>query len=288
MSDFDGPPIIVKKIVKGGHGHHGGSWKVAYADFVTAMMALFIVLWVIGQSDPVKQAVSEYFIDPSLSPEEIAIKLSRAKAEAEEIKPEPMLEPQEDKPDEEMVDLADRIRNALEALDWEDKLEGQIIIELTDEGLRIELIDLATSPFFDIGSALPKPHTQQALRAIGKQLANSDKPIALEGHTDSRPFHNGYYGNWELSADRANAARRLLEEAGVSASRIQAVRGYADQRLRDKKNPMSASNRRVSIVVFHKKQPGSKKKPPREKHDESHSEDIHPSERHASTGPHED
>ena len=210
MSDFDGPPIIVKKIVKGGHGHHGGSWKVAYADFVTAMMALFIVLWVIGQSDPVKQAISEYFIDPSLSPEEIAIKLSRAKADAEEkLTPEPMLEPPEDKPDEEMVDLADRIRNALEALHWEDKLEGQIIIEITDEGLRIELIDLASSPFFDVGSSLPKPHTQQALRAIGKQLANSDKPIALEGHTDSRPFHNGYYGNWELSADRANAARRV-------------------------------------------------------------------------------
>lgn len=257
--DFDGPPIIIKKIKKGGHGHHGGGWKVAYADFVTAMMALFIVLWIVGQNDPVKQAVSEYFIDPSLSPEEIAVRLSQSKLDKMgESETELILEAPEDSSatDTQMKDLAKEIRSALEELDWESEANGQIIIEVTEEGLRIELIDLADAPFFDLGSSVPKRHTQDALKAIGEKLRPNKHPLIFEGHTDAQPFKRSGYGNWELSTDRANAARRILTEAGVNKSRVKAVRGYADTRLRDKSKPSDPSNRRVSILVQH----GSTKK----------------------------
>lgn len=261
--DLDRPPIIIKKIKKGGHGHHGGSWKVAYADFVTAMMALFIVLWIVGQSDPVKQAVSEYFIDPSLSPEEIAIRLSRAKLDGENSENEIItLEDTEstEQTDAQLKELADEIRSALEQLDWESELNGQIVIEVTEEGLRIELIDLADSPFFDLGSANPKSHTQEALKAIGSQLATGRHPLIFEGHTDATPFRRGAsrYGNWELSTDRANAARRILETTGVNSHRVKAVRGYADTRLRNKVKPSDPGNRRVTILVQH-----GKAKPPK-------------------------
>ena len=130
----------IKKIKKGGHGHHGGSWKVAYADFVTAMMALFIVLWIVGQSDPVKQAVSEYFIDPSLSPEEIAIRLSQSNMEGSDETVEVVSQEltEVDPTEVELEDLAHEIKSALEQLDWEKEVNGQIIIEVTEEGLRIE------------------------------------------------------------------------------------------------------------------------------------------------------
>ena len=257
--DFDGgPPIIIKKIKKGGHGHHGGSWKVAYADFVTAMMALFIVLWIVGQADPVKQAVSEYFIDPSLSPEEISIRLSQANMEGgEEASVEVVTKEVDvvDPAEEQLEDLAQEIKSALEQLDWEKEVNGQIVIEMTEEGLRIELIDLADSPFFALGSAEPKPHTKQALKAIGKQLSGSEHPVIFEGHTDSRPFINrgGSYGNWELSTDRANAARRIVQSMGVKSKRVRAVRGYADTKLRNKAKPSDPSNRRVTIMVRHDK-----------------------------------
>lgn len=251
--DLDTPIIVVKKIKKGGHGHHGGSWKVAYADFVTAMMALFIVLWIVGQSDPVKQAVSAYFIDPSLSPEEIAIRLSRANLKTEDPILEEMEPSQTEPTDQEMQDLADEIRSALEELDWEKELNGQILIEITEEGLRIELLDLDNSPFFDLGSAHLKSHTVKALKAIGKKLVEGENALVFEGHTDSSKFRNDHsYGNWELSTDRANAARRVILSTGVSEKRISAVRGYADTQLRDKEHPTKATNRRVTILVRHK------------------------------------
>lgn len=289
MSD-SGPPIIIKKIKKGGHGHHGGSWKVAYADFVTAMMALFIVLWVIGQSDPVKEAVSQYFIDPSLSPEEIAIKLSRSQQLKNEQKPMETVEIKADKEDEEPVkkmrSLANKIKDALEKLHWEGELEGQIIIELTDEGLRVELLDFANSPFFDSGSASPKEHTKEALRAIGGQLVGASNEVVLEGHTDAHPFHKGSYGNWELSTDRANAARRVLTSVGVKSHRISAVRGYADNRLRRPESPFDPTNRRVSIVILYDEEVRARKGHQEENHgkpssgSKSHAEKPHSKKSH--------
>lgn len=245
------PPIIIKKIVKGGHGHHGGSWKVAYADFVTAMMALFIVLWVIGQDKPVKQAIAMYFTDPSLSAEEISIKLAQgadmpSPKEVEEVKVKESRERREER----LKKLADKLKAALESAAWKEKLEGQIIIEMTDEGLRIELLDFANAPFFHVGSAAPTDRTRVALKAIASQIRGVKNPIALEGHTDGRPFStsNGYT-NWELSSDRANAARRLLVAGGVPEHRVAAVRGYADTRLRVKSDPFDDRNRRISIVI---------------------------------------
>lgn len=257
--DFDKAPIVIKKIKKRGHEHHGGSWKVAYADFVTAMMALFIVLWIVGQADPVKQAVSEYFIDPSLSPEEIAIRLSQANLDGGEEAMEVVSHDAESEPatEKELQDLAEEIKSALEELDWEKEVNGQIIIEVTEEGLRIELIDLAESPFFALGSSEPKPHTKEALKAIGSQLRKTPHPLIFEGHTDASPFragHASYYGNWELSTDRANSARRIVQSSGVKANRVKAVRGYADTRLRNKGRPTHPENRRVTILVRHDQQ----------------------------------
>ena len=161
-------------------------------------------------------------------------------------------EPEEKATEKQLKDLAKEIRSALEELDWEKELNGQIIIEVTEEGLRIELIDLADSPFFDLGSSHPKPHTQQALKAIGKKLAKGKHPLIFEGHTDASPFvSRGAYGNWELSTDRANAARRIVLSTGIKADRVKAVRGYAATRLRDKAHPNSPGNRRVSILVQH-------------------------------------
>ncbi len=245
------PPIIIKKIVKGGHGHHGGSWKVAYADFVTAMMALFIVLWVIGQDKPVKQAIAMYFTDPSLTAEEISIKLAQG---AEAAMPIDEAAPEGQKPREEREErlklLAKKVKSALESASWKQKLEGQIVIEMTDEGLRIELLDYPNAPFFQVSSAVPTERTRVALKAIASQIRDVDNPIALEGHTDGRPFMTkGGYGNWELSSERANAARRLLLAGGVPEGRVSAVRGYADTRLRVKSDPYDARNRRISIVI---------------------------------------
>lgn len=251
----DGPPIIIKKIVKGGHGHHGGSWKVAYADFVTAMMALFIVLWVIGQDKPVKQSIAMYFTDPTLTSEEISIKLAQnAEKENEEpipVKIEKDTAEKDDTKKNKLKLLAKKVKGALESVAWKQKLEGQIIIEMTEEGLRIELLDFAKSPFFHVGSSKPTQRTRTALLAISAQIKSVNNPIVLEGHTDGRPFKSRVrgYGNWELSTERANAARRLLEEGGIPPGRIQAVRGYAATQLRNEADPFDDRNRRISILI---------------------------------------
>ncbi len=258
--EFSGPsspPVIVKKVKRGGHGgHHGGSWKVAYADFVTAMMALFIVLWVLSQGEQVKKAVAAYFTDPSLTPEEIAIKLKMDTSPSEDSQVKPEVEPERHtpEPEKDMNELANRLKSALESADWVEDMKGQIIIEVTDEGLRIELLDLKKNPFFDVGSPVPRPQTRKALAVIARQLARNSNPLILEGHTDSRPFKTGKaYGNWELSVERANAARRILEYNGIDPARIVEVRGFADKRLRDPENPYADVNRRISIVVLYDK-----------------------------------
>lgn len=250
------PIIVVKKVKKVQHGHHGGSWKVAYADFVTAMMALFIVLWIVGQDQKIKAAIQEYFKDPNLTPQEIAKKVYDMSFElpgqppilTEEDTPKP--DPLANADEEELQKLAERLRKALAELKWVKSLKGQILVRITDEGLLIELLDLTKSPLFGLGSPDPKVHAREAILAIGKTLASVDRPLFIEGHTDSRPFiRGGEYGNWELSADRANAARRLLVRAGVRAQRVAGVRGFADVRPRDPGNPISDTNRRVTILV---------------------------------------
>ncbi len=232
-----GKPIIVIKKKSGHGGHHGGAWKVAYADFVTAMMALFIVLWLLSSSTKVKKAVAGYFNDPHSSQKETG---SDKMGDDDSI---PI-----DK--QNVQKLKEQIQKAIKEQKDLEKLAKQIEITITPEGLRIELIEDKQGTFFQSGSAKLSDSGQQLINMLAGQLKPLPNHLLLEGHTDAQPYStdNGY-SNWELSADRANAARRLLQQNGVGQQQISQVRGYADQLLRVKNDPMDASNRRISLIV---------------------------------------
>lgn len=244
MDDHQTPVRIIVKKKKGHSGHHGGAWKVAYADFVTAMMALFIVLWIVGQSNAVKQAVSMYFKDPGvfengrgggvldgasgmapLPTSDAAIEIEKLKAEAE------------------------KIEGAIAATPEFDKFKDKVQITVTEEGLRIELVENSTGLFFDVGSAQIKPETVRLLKLVAQEIGRLKNKIMIEGYTDARPYVNKDYTNWELSADRANTARRVLEENGIRQDQVLQVRGFADRNLKHPDQPLDFANRRVSILV---------------------------------------
>lgn len=243
-------PIIIKKVIEGGHGHHGGAWKVAYADFVTALMALFIVLWILGQDDSVKQKIAGYFNDPSgfaIGTGPTAINGNNAK----HVMPKELTEAQRRQMEKERLDkMGKELMDKLSSKDF-DNIADQVEVEFTNEGLRIELIESSHDAFFEVGTAKLEGKAKQILTLIGKELAKHDNKIVIEGHTDARPFPGGRsgYSNYELSADRANAARRALLEAGVKEKNIDEIRGYAANRLRNKDNPYDVVNRRISIIV---------------------------------------
>jgi len=230
------PIIVIKK--KGGHGgHHGGAWKVAYADFVTAMMALFIVLWLLNSSVKVKKAVAGYFNDP--------------RSEHKETGSDKVGDDESIPIDKQSVQkLKEQIQKAVMSQPDLEKLAKQIEITITPEGLRIELIEDKNGTFFQSGSAKLSETGQELLGMLAGQLKPLPNHLLLEGHTDAQPYStdNGYT-NWELSADRANAARRLLQQDGVGKSQISQVRGYADQLLRVKNDPLDPTNRRISLIV---------------------------------------
>jgi chemotaxis protein MotB len=233
----DGEPIIIKK-KKGGHGgHHGGAWKVAYADFVTAMMALFIVLWLMNSSKPIQEAVGGYFRDPNGTAQKTGTRLGGA-GDAGAIK------------QEDMSKLKEELMKALQKLANFDKLQKLIEMTVTPEGLRIELMEDPKGTFFENGSAQPTPLMQSLIKILSVEIGKLPNPISIEGHTDSRPYSDSKtYGNWELSTDRANAARRLMESSGVRPEQVVQVRGYADQNLRKPLQPDDASNRRVTVII---------------------------------------
>ena len=248
--------IVVKKVRKGGHGgHHGGAWKVAYADFVTAMMAFFLVMWLVAQSNAVKAAVGGYFKDPGVFDFEKSTGMIQGGSQAPLNPDEPAPPPANKAPTPEearaaLEKTAGRLRAVLESLPDFKTLGKQIEMQLTPEGLRIELLERADATFFDSGSAQLKPETGRILEAIALELGSVPNDVVLEGHTDSRPFASrAGYSNWELSADRANAARRVMEHAGLHDHQLKGVRGYADTKLRLPDQPMDSRNRRVSIVV---------------------------------------
>ena len=250
MADNNEQPIIIKKVVKNGHGHHGGAWKVAYADFVTAMMALFIVLWILGQDDSVKANIQHYFNDPigfagGKGPSVIDGKGNKIIA--------PKILAELDQKDLERQRLEKMGENLIQNLKNDDfqNLVDQIDVEITDEGLRIEIMESNNDVFFEVGTARLNKNASGILTTIGRQMAELDNKIVVEGHTDSRPFPNGSkgYSNYELSADRANSARRVLIDSGLKANQIDEIRGYADNRLRDAENPFDVVNRRISIIV---------------------------------------
>ncbi len=229
------PIIIVKK--KSGHGHHCGAWKVAYADFVTAMMALFIVLWLLNASKKVQEAVGGYFKDPTGSSKKIGSNMLGAGENFILTK-------------DNMPKLKDELQNAIRQLPELDKIKNQIEITVTPEGLRIELMESAAGTFFDIGSPNLNADGKDLLITLAQELGKLPNKISIEGHTDSKPYAgSGTYSNWELSTDRANSTRRLMQANGIRPDQITQVRGFADQHLRKPDNPLDPANRRISLIV---------------------------------------
>ncbi len=249
-------PIIIVKKQRGGHaGHHGGAWKVAYADFVTAMMAFFLVMWLVGSSPDVKKSVAGYFRDPGVFSFESSTGMMPGgmtgvdAGRAEEVlkMPDPAALTVER---QRLEQAADHIRDRLAHTGGLEALRDQIALSVSEEGLRIELLEKDGSSFFGSGSAVLRGESEHILSIIGRELGTMTNDVVVEGHTDSLPFGSGRtYSNWELSADRANAARRVMEAVGLNPGQVQSVRGFAATQLRLPEAPMDPRNRRVSIVV---------------------------------------
>jgi chemotaxis protein MotB len=230
---------IIKK--KGGHGgHHGGAWKVAYADFVTAMMALFIVLWLMSTaSKATQQAIAGYFKDPAGTKDKVGGSIVGTG--------EKILISHDN-----MSKVKDKLEKAIRQMPNFEKVKKHIVMTITSEGLRIELTESASGTFFDSGSTKLNEDGREIVTTLAQQLGLLPNQLALEGHTDSAPFADGRnYGNWELSADRANSTRRLMQQNGVRGDQITQVRGFADQRLLKPETPLDPANRRISLIVLY-------------------------------------
>ncbi|MBI3637811.1 MAG: OmpA family protein [Candidatus Rokubacteria bacterium] len=258
----DGPgPFIIRKATSHRKTHHHGAWKVAYADFVTSMMALFIVLWAAEQSPAVRQSIAGYFRSPSILPS------GRADAGvlpsgAGVIAAEAASAANGTETDERA--LAEAAMNIKKALDDDPALRAlreQVRIEMTPEGLRIQVVERDDSLFFEVGSAQVKPTLTRLLGVIAGIVGKLPNEMVVEGHTDTRQYarYGQGYSNWELSADRANSARRVLEATGIRERQIVRVVGFADHELLVQDNPLDAQNRRVSIIVRHTANPAAAK-----------------------------
>ena len=277
MADKDTRPIIVKRIKKVVGGHHGGAWKIAYADFVTAMMAFFLLMWLLGSVDGGKlNGISEYFKMPlktalaggSSSGESSVILKGGGKdpvAESGLVKKGQARDAAESMKEKEAA-LAKaeaaqmhRIKKNLDSLvDSNGKLrpfKKQMLIDVTSEGLRIQIVDEQNRPMFALSNAELQPYTRDILRELAPTLNSLPNKISLSGHTDSKPYAGGLtgYGNWELSADRANAARRVLIAGGMDEAKLIRVLGLSSAILLDKDNPQNPINRRISIIVLNKR-----------------------------------
>lgn len=262
-------PIIIKRKKVVAAGHHGGSWKVAFADFATAMMAFFLVLWLTATATPEqKRAVEGYFKDPvgyteggSPNPVDLGGSASVVDETSEDVADsnikiqdetvEEMAETLEQQKMERLFqDLKDRIEENKTLQDFKD----QLLIDITSEGLRIQIVDRSQRPMFDSGRAELKYYSQDILFELAKTLSTVDNKLSLTGHTDSTPFSGRPgYTNWELSADRANTARRALVAGGVAGRQIGRVVGLSDSVLFNKDDPQAPVNRRISIIVMNKK-----------------------------------
>jgi chemotaxis protein MotB len=230
------PPIIIIKKKAGHGGHHGGAWKVAYADFVTAMMALFIVLWLLSSSDDVKKAVAGYFRDPKGHGKQMGSAMGGSGESITVSK-------------NNMSALKEKLEQAMKQSPQFEKLKDYVQMTVTGEGLRIELLESDKGKFFETGQPVPTELGRDLLIKLSDELGKMKNTILIEGHTDSTQYQGAEYSNWELSADRANSARKLMQESGLRADQVTQVRGYADQQLRLPDKPQDPSNRRVSIIV---------------------------------------
>jgi chemotaxis protein MotB len=271
-------PIIVKKVKKGGHAAHGGAWKIAYADFVTAMMAFFLLMWLLGSTtEGDKKGIADYFQSPlkvamaggsgsgdsssvvkgggqdltrstgqvkrgDLEAQRNAVNLHKLKAE--QIRAEAAR----------LEGLKQQVEEKLAANPALDAMKSQIRLDMTRDGLRIQIVDADNRPMFASGSAVVQPYMRDLLRAIGGVLGEVPNKLTLEGHTDSLPFSSGGvgYGNWELSSDRANSSRRELMSGGLASDRVLRVQGLAASTPFDTQNPAAPQNRRISIIVMNR------------------------------------
>lgn len=281
MSDQDDEPlVVVRRPRRRRHGHHGGAWKVAYADFVTAMMAFFLVMWLIGVGTRQQRAaIAEYFKNPSMSPGTASVappgKLGPGGASDSMIKLGGAMDlshgPGKDRHAATRVDareveklareqekarlesLMQQLHAAIEKSQALEPFKDQLLLDITPEGLRIQIVDKRNRPMFDTGSATLKPYTAAILHELAGFIDQAPNKISISGHTDDAPYSGTRgYSNWELSADRANAARRALLEGGLTEDKVARVVGLADIVPFDKANPSDPINRRISIILMTK------------------------------------
>jgi chemotaxis protein MotB len=245
-------PIIIIRRKKGGHAaHHGGAWKVAYADFVTAMMALFMVLWLLSSSEQVKKAVGGYFTDPKGHGKDVGNGLRGVGTEHLSIHKD------------DMNKLKEKIEQAVKANGTLEKIKEHVVMTVTGEGLRVELLEDEKGMFFESGSPVPTGYGKELLAILAVEIGKLPNKVTMEGHTDSKPFSGrAEYSNWELSADRANAARRWMQEHGMRQDQVTQVRGFADQSLRTPDHPDDASNRRITLIIQYQVAPPEAAKEP--------------------------
>jgi chemotaxis protein MotB len=229
-------PIIIFKKKKGHAGHHGGAWKVAYADFVTAMMALFIVLWLLSASQDVKKSIAGYFRDPKGSGKQTGSSMGGTGESLTITK-------------DNMDVLKSKLEEAVKKNPQFEKMKDYVQMTVTGEGLRIELLESEKGMFFATGQAVPTELGRTLLTKIAQELGKTKNLILVEGHTDSQKYKSETYSNWELSADRANTARQIMRDNGLGPNQVSQVRGFADADLHLPDKPEDASNRRVSIIV---------------------------------------
>lgn len=266
-------PIIVKRVKKVAGGHHGGAWKIAFADFATAMMAFFLVMWLMSSATPEqKKLISGYFQDPigfteSASPHVIDLGGTPTPSPDRTLNPE--LEPAQSEAqiDSSQVEtfaeqlererlelLLQELQNKVDENPELQKFKDQILFEITQDGLRIQIMDAENRPMFALGSAQLQPYFEDILLALVDTIAAVPNKISISGHTDAKPYSGrGDFGNWELSSGRANAARRTLVTGGYPEEQIARVVGYASSALFDRNDPFNPVNRRIDILVLTKK-----------------------------------
>ena len=275
--DLSQRPIVIKRIKKVAGGHHGGAWKIAYADFVTAMMAFFLLMWLLGSSTKAQlEGISDYFKTPL----KVAMSGGSGSGDSSSVikgggtdftRQEGQVQKgviKEERIDKEtkkilreraelirLEGLKKKIEQAIEANPSLKKFQNQLLLDITTDGLRIQIVDEQNRPMFALGKAELQPYTKTILREIGKMLNDVTNKVSLSGHTDGKPFPSGDkgYSNWELSADRANASRRELVAGGMDTNKVLTVVGLSSAVLFDKNDPLNPINRRISIVVMNEK-----------------------------------
>ena len=272
-------PIIIKKVVKGGHAVHGGAWKIAYADFVTAMMAFFLMMWLIGSTtEGDKKGIADYFQSPlkvalmgggsgsgdsshvikgggeDITRSTGQVKRADTDAEKSTFNLRKLKEEQIRAEAARLKELQEKVERELRNNPKTAEFANQIKIDMTRDGLRIQIVDALARPMFDSGHAVIKPHMRDLLRAIGSVLVEVPNRLTLEGHTDAQPFSGGErgYSNWELSADRANASRRELLAGGLPEDRVLRVLGLASSVPFTRDDPLDPQNRRISLIVMNR------------------------------------